>query len=316
MVDKPYGSGRRVMALAASVLLVAAICATQARTADRSLTFSAGVEMVNLTVTVTDGGDRLVTGLEPGDFQVFEDGVPQQLTLFSRDRVPISLSLLMDVSSSMQGKLSTAQEAALRLVGSLQDGDAVQLVHFNDRASIVMPFTTDLAAASEAIRTGNPAGATALHTALYIALKDLTKRRSPHELQRQAVVVLSDGEDTTSVVSEDQVMDLARKANISVYGISLRPRATLSSGDLAMKRGAFFLPELSRATGGLTHFPAGVGQLDGVYDRIAEELRTQYNVGYVSTNPARGGEWRKIAIRTPSNPGLQLRYKPGYFAAR
>ena len=284
--------------------------------ADRSLAFPTGVEMVNLTVTVTDGRNALVTGLSPADFVVTEDGVPQRLTLFSRDRLPLSLAILMDTSSSMDGRMSTAQNAALRLVKSLAAGDEVQVIHFNQRAAVAQPFTSDLSAAEAAVLAGDPRGSTALYTALYVALKDLAARRDPSVLRRQAVVVLSDGADTASSVSEAQVLDLAKRSNISVYGISLTPKAVLSSLDLGAKKGAFFLPELSRATGGVTQFPAAAAQLDGVYDRIAEELRTQYSLGYVSSNAARDGVWRRVAIRTPASGSLQLRYKPGYFAAR
>jgi Ca-activated chloride channel homolog len=312
---EPNAHGR-ILGLLAAGTVAALFGAADARTADGTPTFSSGVEMVNLTVTVTDGRNALVSGLSQADFQIVEDGVPQQLAVFSRERLPLSLAILMDTSSSMEGRMPTAQAAALRLVRSLAPGDEVQVIHFNQRAAVVQPFTSDLGAVAKSIESGRPAGATALYTALYVALKDLAARRNPAEERRQAVVVLSDGDDTVSSVSDAQVMEVARRSNIAVYGISLTPRETLRSPDLNAKRGAFFLPELSRATGGLTHFPAAVSQLDGVYDRIAEELRTQYSLGYVSTNAARNGGWRKIAIRTPTFESLQLRYKPGYFAAR
>ena len=306
----------RILGLLAAGTAAVIALGGEAHSADRTPTFATEVDMVNLTVTVTDGRRQLVRGLSPTDFLVTEDGVPQELTVFSRERLPISLAILMDTSSSMDGRMDTAQAAATRLVRSLHPGDEVQVIQFNHRAVVAQPFTADLAAVERAIASGRPAGATALYTALYVALKDLARRVDPAVQRRQAVVVLSDGSDTVSHVSEEQVMELARRSNIAVYGISLAPKDAMRSLELADKRGAFFLPELSRATGGLTHFPAAVQELDSVYDRIAEELRTQYSLGYVSTNAARNGSWRKVAIRTPQASSLQLRYKPGYVAPR
>jgi Ca-activated chloride channel family protein len=310
---KSIGTTRFLGTLAAGAAVVLGLLASRTSAAERGLTFPGGVEMVNLTVTVTDGRSQLVTGLTPDDFQITEDGVPQRLALFSRDRVPVSLVVLLDMSSSMEGKLAVAQDAALRLVGSLAQGDEVQVVQFNQRPEVVQPFSRDLQAVAASLRGGRPTGPTALYTALYVALKDLSGRHDPAQLRRQAIVVLSDGDDTASLVTDGQVLDLAKRSNISIYGVNLRPKVTAAL-DLPSRRGAFFLPELSRATGGLTHFAASVAQLSGAYDRIADELRTQYSIGYVPTNAARDGGWRRIAIRTPSLDSLQLRYKPGYFA--
>jgi Ca-activated chloride channel family protein len=309
------GSTRFLGSLAAGAAVGLGLLAGQTSAADRDLTFSGGVEMVNLTVTVTNGRNELVSGLTPDDFEIMEDGVPQRLAVFSRDRVPVSLVVLLDVSSSMEGKLGVAQDAALRLVHSLAEGDEVQVVQFNQRPEVVRSFSRDLQAVAASLKGGRPTGPTALYTALYVALKDLARRHDPAQLRRQAIVVLSDGDDTASLVSDSQVLDLAKRSNISIYGVNLRPKVTAAL-DLSSRRGAFFLPELSRATGGLTHFAASVAQLGGAYDRIADELRTQYSLGYVPTNVARNGEWRRIAIRTPLVDSLQLRYKPGYFAAR
>jgi Ca-activated chloride channel homolog len=126
-------------------------------------------------------------------------------------------------------------------------------------------------------------------------------------------VVLSDGEDTSSLVSDDQVLQIARKGEVTVFAINLRPRPLALLDTEAPDRAAFFLTSMARETGGRAYFPTALGQLDGVYDKIAEELRTQYALGYVSSNTERDGKWRRIAISTPQGH-LLLRHRLGYYA--
>ena len=128
------------------------------------------------------------------------------------------------------------------------------------------------------------------------------------------MVLLSDGEDTASLVTDDQVIELARKSEINVYAISLRQNRTADRGRMAFSQAEYVLTTLSRETGGQVFFPNSMGELETVYDRIAEELRTQYSLGYVSTNIRRDGKWRRIVVRTPDRPDLQIRHKLGYYA--
>jgi Ca-activated chloride channel family protein len=278
--------------------------------------FKADVELVNVTVTITDGRSRFVTDLGERDFQVLEDGRPQDLTLFTHDRLPLSLSILLDTSQSMHGKLPEAQAAAVRLVNTLASEDEAQVIQFNEKARIVQDFTGDRVQLESAINGTRAAGSTALYNAVYIALKDLRARRKAEELRRMAIVVLSDGEDTASLVNDDQVLDLARTSGIAVYGISLggpAPGSALQK-DVGLPR--YFFGALTRDTGGQAHFLTGIAQLAGVYDQVAEELRSQYGLGYFSSNAARDGRWRNIQVRLPSRPQLQVRHRTGYFAPR
>jgi Ca-activated chloride channel family protein len=278
------------------------------------LRFSSNVDVVNLTVTASDAASHIVGDLSQNDFVVYEDGVPQQLTVFAHETVPLSVAIMIDVSSSMQPRLRIAQDAALRLVHALSPQDEAEVIAFNHRASVLQDFTSDQAKIAEAIRSTSADGATALYTALYVALKDLSARRTG-DLRRFAIVVLSDGDDTVSSVTDDQVTDLARRSGITVYGVSLQSTQRASVfAEPADQMKAFFLPSLSRDTGGLSQ-TAMATQLQGVYDRIAEELHSQYSIGYVSSNPARDGRWRHISVATPSR-SLQLRYRLGYFAPR
>jgi VWFA-related protein len=275
--------------------------------------FKADVEAVNLTVSIADGG-RYVTDLGQADFEVLEDGVRQDVSIFSHEPTPISLSILLDSSLSMEGKLSQAQEAAVRFVGRLRPQDEAQIVHFNERVAVAQRFTSDGAALEAAIRSARAAGGTALYTAVYVALKELARQRRVGEPRRLAIVVLSDGEDTASLVSDDQVLELARRCEIGIYGISLRGAPVPTAAETKPGLSRFFISALSRETGGQAHFPRAVAQLSGVYDQVLEELRAQYSMGYVSTNPRRDGRWRNIVVRLLNRPQLKVNHKPGYYA--
>jgi Ca-activated chloride channel family protein len=277
--------------------------------------FGTGIEIINLSLSVTDPANNFVTDLAQRDFAVFEDGIRQELSLFTHENLPISLVLMVDTSASMEEKIQTAQAAAIRFTKTLRPQDLAQIVQFNDRATTLQPFTNDLAALEAAIRRTETSGPTALHNALYIALKDLMKDKKAAELRRRAIVLLSDGEDTASLVDDEQVLELAKKSEINIYVISLRPSRASDRQRQAFSQ-AEYLNALTRETGGRAYFPASIGELDSVYDRIAEELRTLYSVGYVSSNARRDGKWRRIVVRVPDREGVTIRHKLGYYAPR
>src|SRR5262245_11213676 len=259
--------------------------------------FGVDLGIVNLSLSVTDPREHYVTGLTEKDFIVLEDGVRQQICLFTQDRLPLSMTLLLDGSSSMKPSLKTAQGAAIRFIRTLQPADDAQVAQFTRRFLVLQEPTRDKAALEAAVARVEAAGETSLYESLYVALKDLKRRqpRSDEPTRRQAMIVLSDGEDTSSNVSEDQLMELARRAEVAIYAIGLFPPKP-AIGD--MPPPTHFLTALSRETGGRAYFPRSLSDLDGTYDRIADELRTLYGVGYVSANTRRDGAWRRIAVET------------------
>jgi Ca-activated chloride channel family protein len=303
---------------ATAFVLVPFLAAAQAppRPTPRPPTFEVGIEVINLNVSITDARNRYVTDLLEKQFAVFEDGVRQELTLFSHENLPISLVLMVDCSASMDEKLKVAQDAAVGFVKTLTAQDLAQVVQFNDRRTVLQDFTADQRLLEEAIRRTEASGPTALHNALYVSLKELDKQKSGRQLRRRAVVLLSDGEDTASLVSDDQVMELARKTEIAIYSISLRPGRSQDRNRLAFSQATHLLTTLSQETGGQVHFPNSLSELDTVYARVAEELRTQYTLGYVSSNKRRDGKWRRIVVRVPERDDLQVRHKIGYYAPR
>jgi len=282
----------------------------------RTPEFGVEIEVINLTVSVTDSRSRYVTDLKNDDFAVFEDGVKQDLSIFRHEDIPISMALVLDTSASMDEKLSTAQQAAIRFVKTLRPQDNAEVMQFNDRTTVLQEFTPDHQKLEEAIKRTEASGPTALHNALYVALKDLNKMKKAGELRRRAIVLLSDGEDTASLVNDEQVLELARKTEIAIYSISLRPSRVPERNRQQFSQAVHLLTALSRETGGQVFFPNSLSELETVYDRIAEELRTQYSLGYVSSNARRDGKWRRVVVRAPTREGLTIRHKIGYYAPR
>jgi Ca-activated chloride channel family protein len=278
--------------------------------------FGTGIEIINLSLSVTDPRNNFVTDLAQRDFAIFEDGIRQELSLFTHENLPISLVLMIDTSASMEEKLQTAQAAAIKFTKTLREQDVAQVVQFNDRATTLQPFTNDLGLLENAIKRTEASGPTALHNALYIALKDLAKDKKAAELRRRAIVLLSDGEDTASLVTDEQVLELAKKSEINIYAISLRPNRPQDRERQAFSQAEYLVNALTRETGGRAFFPSSIGEIESVYDRIAEELRTLYSVGYVSSNARRDGKWRRIVVRVPDREGITVRHKLGYYAPR
>jgi VWFA-related protein len=297
--------------VAAAAFGLPALGAAQVATPARPR-FGIDVEVVNLAVSVADSRRKHVTGLERADFTILEDGVPQEVTVFDQQDVPLSVAILIDSSLSMQPRMPVVQAAALRLVSALRPQDAARVVRFNQRHEIVQEFTSDRARLEGAVKSIRPEGATGLYNALYVSLRDLASGAPDGEVRKRALVLLSDGADTTSLLSDDQVLDAARRAGVTVYAVGLGIAAGSPVGDASRAR--YFLTALASETGGEAFFPKELSELDGVYARIAQELSMQYSLGYVSSNAIRDGKWRRVVVH--SARGAVVRHRAGYYAAR
>ena len=274
--------------------------------------FRAGVDIVSLNVTVTDAATHYITDLDGADFLVFEDGIKQNVTFFSRRQSPIALSLLLDSSASMEEHLPVLQQAASNFVHKLKSNDIAQVIDFDSRVEIRQGFTGNQGELDTAISQLAAGGSTSLHNAIYIALKELRKVRAVNEedVRRQALIVFSDGEDTSSLVSFDEVLDLAKRSETSIYTIALRGSDVQAKG---FREAEFVMRTLAQETGGRAFFPAKIDDLNGVYTQIADELASQYTLGYTSANPRRDGAWRRIVVQV-SRPNVTPRTKKGYYA--
>ena len=283
--------------------------------------FRSGVDLVALNVVVTDGQRKFVTGLQPQDFAVYEDGVQQDVSYFAAAAIPLDLAILLDTSASMTDKIQTEQQAASGFASTMRADDRAMIVDIKDATRIIQPLTGDVQAALAAIKSTSARGGTGLYNGLYLTLKEMIKeRRDNGEVRRQAVVVLSDGDDTASLVTYDDVMEVAKQAGIAIYTITLRSRFDVqqatSSGHRYFSQSEFAMKSLAQETGARSFFPMDITELTGVYSSIAEELATEYSIGYTSKNPRRDGTFRRVIVRIAEHPGAQTRTRTGYLAAR
>jgi Ca-activated chloride channel family protein len=220
---------------------------------------------------------------------------------------------LIDTSSSMEDRMTLAQDAAIGFVHKLRPTDLGEVLGFDSRVVIMQKFTNDTAALEQAIRKTVAGGSTSLYNALYLSLKDLKKLppKSEEEVRRESIILLSDGEDTSSLIGFDDVMDLARRSETAIYPIGLM--ADESAQSKGFREATYALRQLASDTGGRVFFPTDAKALAGIYGQIYDELSSQYTLGYTSKNTRRDGAWRRLVVRV-ARPNSAARTKQGYFA--
>jgi len=292
-------------------LLVAVASAASAQ--EPAQVFRAGVAVVSLNVTVADSQGRFVTGLDQSEFSILEDGIRQDFLFFSKTILPIALSLIIDTSASMEERLAIAQDAAVGFAQRVREQDLAQVIDFDSRVEILQGFTNDKDALERAIRSTAAGGSTSLYNAVYIALRELSKvkAKGQDDVRRQAIVLLSDGEDTTSLVSFEEVMELVKRSETSIYTIGLQPRE--QSALKGFREAEFVLRQLAQETGGRSFFVQQAEELRGVYGQIADELSGQYTMAYMPKNAKRDGAWRRLQVQV-ARPNVTVRTKRGYYA--
>jgi len=307
----------------ASILLIAlttAVSGQQSASETPHQVFRSGTNLVPLNVTVTDANKQFVKGLTVADFAVFEDGVAQAVQFFEATDTPLDLILLLDTSSSMSDKMDVVHEAAVGFLKTLKAGDRGAVVAFADGVDILQTLTADQEALSQAVRKTVARGATSLHNALYISLKQFGRAaRHEGDVRRQAIAVLSDGEDTSSLITFDDVLEVARKSGVSIYPIALQSKYAASRmATMGQRRfyseAEYAMRMLAQETGAQAFFPTQVFELKGVYGAIAQELSAQYSLAYSPTNTRPDGRFRKIQVRLATRPELKLRTRAGYTA--
>jgi Ca-activated chloride channel family protein len=282
--------------------------------------FRSGVDMVPLTVTVTDTSGKYVSGLTGGDFEVFEDGVQQSLSFFASEEVPLDVALLTDTSASMGIDLPLVKSAAVGLVRKLRANDRAAVVNVKGSASIPQPFTGDRDAIERAIHGLSASGDTSLYDGVYVILKELEReRKTAVHVRRQALVLLSDGLDNRSRLAFEDVLDLARRVDVNIYVIALRtaltnvPRAQV---DAAVLQADYALNTVTRESGGRLFCPKTVRDLSGIYTAIAQELFSQYELGYMPARSVGDGSFRRVAVRLRPQTNALARTRTGYYASR
>jgi Ca-activated chloride channel homolog len=311
-------SGPRAILVVGVVLSAALMRPERVRAQDG--VFRSGVQLVPLTVTVTDRGGRYVPDLTAADFAIFEDGRRQVISQFSAGHVPVDLGILLDTSSSMRNDLALAQQAASGLVRQLREGDRGAVVGIASTVRFHQSMTSDLARVDMALRSTQANGNTALYDAVYIALRQYQQEPlSSSEVRRRAIVLLSDGMDTSSHVAFDDVLDLLRRVQVTVYVVSLGADPTMlrgTAGERTSSESAHALSTLARESGGRLFTPRASGELPAIYDAIGQELSNQYVIGYVPSGPATDGIFRHISVGVLQPHAGMARTRAGYYADR
>jgi VWFA-related protein len=276
--------------------------------------FRSGVDLVPLNVTVTNGLHQFVTDLAAADFQVLDDGVPQQVSLFHGGNAPIALTLLLDTSLSMTDKLPTAEQAALDLVRRLGPNDLGEIIGFSDRVTVRQPFTAEAAKLDAAIRSLVPGGTTSLYQAIYIGLRRLNSAdvTRSDDIRRRTLVVLTDGDDTSSLLPVSEVLDYARRSNIAVYVIGLVDADNRDKQKVREHR--FDLQQLASDTGGAAFWPERTEDLLGIYSQIGAVLTAEYTLGFISDERGPDGKWHTLSVRV-NRPNVLVHTRRGYFAS-
>jgi Ca-activated chloride channel homolog len=285
----------------------------------QSRRFTSGVELVPLTVTVTDRAGRYMPDLTAADFAIFEEGRRQAISHFASGDAPIDMGFLLDTSRSMGDNLGLAQKAARGLVQQLRAGDRGAVAGFGSTVSLHQPMTSDLARVDEALRSTQASGNTALYDALYIVLRQYQQeRQSFTDVRRQVVVLLSDGLDTSSHVTFEDVLDLLRRVEATIYVVSLGEDPALLKNvprDRRTFESAHALSTLARESGGRLFTPRTARELPAIYDAIAEELSHQYVIGYLPSQGA-DGMFRRISVGVLQPHVAVARTRAGYYADR
>jgi Ca-activated chloride channel homolog len=271
------------------------------------------VELALVNVTVTDPYNRLVTGLEPDNFRIFEDNVEQEVVNFSSEDVPISIGVILDLSGSMADKLGKAKQAAVEFFKTANPQDEFFLVGFNERARLLNPFTHNVEELENSMLLASAKGRTALLDAIYLGLSQMRGAQN----SKRALLVISDGGDNNSRYNEKDIKRLVREADTQLYAIGIFEPFEYRSRTPEELNGPSLLNEMTELTGGRAFTVENLNDLPDIATKIGMELRNQYVLGYHPSHKAHDARWRKIKIklRAPKGlPPLTAFAKTGYYA--
>ena len=263
------------------------------------------VDLVIFNVSVTDVRGRHVSLLKQSDFRIYEKNRLQDITLFEAENVPASIGLVIDNSGSMHNKRADVAKAALAFAASSNPEDEMFVVNFNEKVYQGLPseiqFTNDVDQIRSALRTA-PVGLTALYDALAVGIDHLKGGTR----DRKALVVLSDGGDNASHRTLDEVVLIAQRSSATIYTIGFYDETNRD-------RNPAILRKVATLSGGRAYFPDSVSDLDKVWRDIAGAIRSQYTIGYRSSNPKRDGTFRNVKIAvTGGGRTLRVTTRPGY----
>ena len=295
-------------------LVVAAAAVTVAQ--DELPTFTVNTHEVDVYVSVGDKEGKPVTGIPKSAFKVFENGVEQPLKAFSNEDVPVSMGIAIDNSGSMREKRANVTAASMALVRASNPKDEVFIIGFNDSAYMDQEFTSDTKLLETALDKTESRGGTAMRDAIHLALDYMkgicaTCVIKGAKRDKKVILVITDGADTTSDETQEQLVREAGQSGVLIYSIGLLDQE-IPGESRAAKRA---LKNLAEASGGLDYYPKSLAEVEKITPQIAKEIRNQYLLAYTPLNSALDGKYRKIEVKLTTSGKPTVRYRPGYFAA-
>jgi len=271
------------------------------------------VNMVVVNVTVTDPFDRIVTGLDQVNFQVFDDKVEQQIIAFSTEDAPISVGMIFDCSGSMGDKIQKSREAALQFFKTSNPQDEFMLISFADRPDLISGFTSKYENLQDRLLFIKSGGRTALLDAIYLGLSEMKKATT----NRRALIVISDGGDNHSRYTQNDIKRAVKEADVQIYAVGIFEPMSSRARTPEEAGGPGLLAELAELSGARLFSVEDTNELPDIAEKISIELRNQYVLGYKPSNLVRDGRWRRIKVKLnpPKGlPPLQVYARTGYYA--
>lgn len=267
-------------------------------------------DLVLVPLTVTDPQNRLVTGLERGNFQLFDNSAPQTIKSFATEDAPLSIGIVFDLSGSMQSKFVRARKALSEFLHTCNPQDEFFVIGFNDRPAVLVDYTSDVEDVEARMVMLRPENRTALIDAIYLGVNKLRDAK----YARKALLVVSDGGDNRSRYTQGELTRAVRESEVQIYSVGI---FDAYAPTVEEQNGPQLLHELSEATGGRLFVVRDVQDLSDIAQRISEELRNEYVIGYTPTDRRRNGQWRKLNVRLvppPGLPELTVHNREGYYA--
>jgi len=271
------------------------------------------VNLVVVGVTVTDPFDRIVTGLDKSNFQVFDEKVPQQIATFSTEDAPISVGMIFDSSGSMSDKIEKSKEAALQFFKTSNPEDEFMLINFSERANLISSFTSKFERLQDRLLFVKAGGRTALLDAIYLGLNQMKQARS----SRKALLVISDGGDNHSRYTESEIKRAVKESDAQIYAVAILEPLASRNRTPEEAAGPSLLSDLAEVSGGRMFSVEDPGELPDIAEKISIELRNEYIIGYKPSNLVRDGRWRRIKVKLDPPrglPPLQVYARTGYYA--
>ncbi|MGH9715612.1 MAG: VWA domain-containing protein [Candidatus Acidiferrales bacterium] len=283
----------------------------------RGTSLKSTVDLVALHVTVTDKKGDLITTLHKKNFEVYEDKVRQDISLFSRADIPVTAGLVIDNSGSMREKRAQVNAAAMTFVKTSNPQDEMFVVNFNDEYYLDTPgdFTNNQKALQDALSRIDTRGSTALYDAVIGSLNHLKKGHR----DKRVLLLVTDGDDDASRMTFADTIRAAERSNATIYAIGVFSQDDREHDKRMVHHSTRVLKELAKATGGAAYFPIDLGQVTPICERVAQEIRSQYTIGYYPTNMAHDGSFRLVRVKVISPKGmgkLDVRTRAGYYAPR